>query len=126
VKKAQKILWQIGIIFGISIAGDIIAAALPIPFPGSVVGMVLLFLLLVTRLLKPKYIDETADFLRDNMSFLFVPSSVGIMQYFSTLKPVWFPFVFICITTTVITFAAASSAVRVTVWIQQKAGGVRG
>lgn len=117
-EKFKKILWQIGIIFGLCVAGELIAQLLPIAFPASVISMVLLFVLLLVKLIKPKYIEEAAGFLRDNMSFLFVPSTIGIMRYFETLKSVWLPFLVICIVSTVITFWVTASVVSLIMRLQ--------
>ena len=44
----MRILKQIGFIFGICLVGQIIAELIPVPFPGSVMSMVLLFILSVS------------------------------------------------------------------------------
>ena len=44
----MKILWQIGIIFGICWVSEIIASLLPVTFPASVISMVVLLILLLT------------------------------------------------------------------------------
>lgn len=44
-------------------------ALLPIDFPASVIGMILLFALLVFRVLKVEHIREKSDFLLANMAF---------------------------------------------------------
>lgn len=46
-------------------------ALLPIDFPASVIGMILLFALLVFRVLKVEHIREKSDFLLANIGFLF-------------------------------------------------------
>ena len=51
------------IIFAICFLGNIISKCLPFPFPGSVLAMILLFVCLVMRAIKPKQIESVADFL---------------------------------------------------------------
>ena len=46
----MRILKQIGFIFGICLVGQIIAELIPVPFPGSVMSMVLLFILFMLNL----------------------------------------------------------------------------
>lgn len=108
----MHILWQIGILFGVCLAGEGISLILPVPFPASVISMVLLFVLLLARWIKPACIEDAAHFLQGNMGFFFVPINVGIMQIFSSLRDSLAAIFFICILTTVLTFAAASSTVR--------------
>ena len=48
----MKILCQFGVIFGVCWVSQILEQLLPIPFPASVIGMVLLFALLATGVLK--------------------------------------------------------------------------
>ena len=72
------IMAQIGIVLAVCLVGEGIAALLPIPFPASVISMVLLFLLLAAKLLRPHHIKEKSNFLITNMACFFVPAGVGI------------------------------------------------
>lgn len=119
----QKYLWQIGILFSLCVAGEGISLVLPFAFPGSVIALVLLFILLALKWLKPGQIREASDFLLQNMAFLFVPSSVGIMQQVATLRSIWLPFLLICLTSTVLTFFAASTTVRLVMRLQDRLAG---
>ena len=64
-----KIITQVGIIFGVCWAAQIVEQALPFAFPASVIGMILMFLLLAFRVLKVDHIREKSDFLLGNMAF---------------------------------------------------------
>ncbi|GAU77974.1 CidA/LrgA family protein [Fusibacter sp. 3D3] len=52
--------------------------------PGSILGMILLFLGLSLGILKEKHIEETCDFLLNNIAFFFIPASVGVMAVFTS------------------------------------------
>ena len=52
----MKIICQIGVIFAVCWFSQLIEAALPVPFPASVIGMLLLLALLATGLLKIEHI----------------------------------------------------------------------
>ncbi len=82
----MKILKQLLIIVGFTIIGSLISLILPINVPGSVVGLILLYLALHFKVLKLEQVKETGDWLKNNMAFLFVPLSVGLMNDFSILK----------------------------------------
>ena len=56
----MKIICQIGVIFAVCWFSQLIEAALPVPFPASVIGMLLLLALLATGLLKIEHIREKA------------------------------------------------------------------
>ena len=54
--------------------------------PGSVIGMILLFLGLLTRLIKKEDVKGSADAIPGNMSLFFVPAGVGLMEAFGLLR----------------------------------------
>jgi len=68
------------------LAGEIIVQTLRLPFPqlafpGPVVGMALMFAFLVVRGGPGPSLDATAGGILRNLSLLFVPAAVGIVQY---------------------------------------------
>jgi holin-like protein len=54
--------------------------------PGSVLGMILLFLSLFFNILKPEYVKQTATVITKNMAVFFVPAAVGLMAYADLLS----------------------------------------
>lgn len=117
----MKIMLQIGVVLGICLLGEGISLLLPIAFPGSVISMILLFLILLTGLLRPDHIRQKSDFLLQNMAFFFIPAGVGIMEYADILLPVVLPLLFICLITTVLTFAASALTAKLVIHLQEKA-----
>lgn len=91
-----------------------IAEFLPFDFPASVIGMIFLFICLLTGLLKIEHIQEKSDFLLGNMAFFFVPAGVSIMNYFDILKSSAVQLLIICVVSTFITFAVTAYSVRLT------------
>lgn len=116
----MKIIVQIGLVLGVCLLGEGIALLLPIPFPGSVIAMVLLFLLLLSGLLRPHHIREKSNFLLQNMAFFFIPAGVGIMEHAQALLPFLLPLLLICLITTILTFAASGLTVRLVIYLQEK------
>lgn len=119
-EKSWKVLGQVGVVFGVCLVGEGIAAVLPVPFPASVVSMVLLFLLLLTKVIRPCRLKEKAGFLMENMAIFFVPAGVGIMTHFDAIRDSLLPLLAVCVLTTVITFAAAAFTVRGVVALQNR------
>ena len=111
----MKIIRQIGIIFTVCWLSILVEKILPFAFPASVIGMILLFICLLTGVLKIEHIQEKADFLLENMAFFFVPAGVSIINYFDVLKSTWIQLVVICVISTVVTFAVTAWSVRLTV-----------
>lgn len=59
--------------------GDLIHR-LGVPIPGGVLGLLLLYLALHTKILKMKWVDRTASLMLRHMVLLFVPLTVGLME----------------------------------------------
>ena len=111
----MKIIRQIGIIFTVCWLSILVEKILPFTFPASVIGMILLFICLLTGVLKIEHIQEKADFLLENMAFFFVPAGVSIINYFDVLENTWIQLVVICVISTVVTFAVTAWSVKLTV-----------
>jgi putative effector of murein hydrolase LrgA (UPF0299 family) len=61
-------------------AGELLAHGLHLPFPGPVVGMVLLLLALNFAIVREP-VAACAEFLLSHLSLLFVPVGVGVMTH---------------------------------------------
>lgn len=107
----MKIIKQVGIFFTVCWLSQVISEVLPFDFPASVIGMIVLFICLITGGLKLEHIQEKSDFLLQNMAFFFIPAGVSVMNYFDILKSSIVPFIVICTLSTVITFAVTAYSV---------------
>ena len=74
------------------LAGEVLVRALGLPLPGPVAGMAILFGALVWRRHRapeaepvPPALGEVADGLLRNLSLLFIPAAVGVVQYLGLL-----------------------------------------
>ncbi|TFF27765.1 CidA/LrgA family protein [Jiella endophytica] len=100
------------------LAGETISAASGLPLPGPVIGMVILFAVLAIRKGVPKDIGTVGDTLLSNLSLLFVPAGVGIMQHAARLEAEALPVVTAIVVSTLVTIA-------VTGFVMAKLGGSR-
>lgn len=123
--KHMRTLFQIGIVLGVCLVGEAIHGILPFPIPGSVISMILLFLLLFSGLIKPKHIKKNTDFVLKNMAFFFIPAGVSIMDKFSLLESSLLQFLLICLITYFLTFAATVYTVKAVTFLQNKHGGTK-
>ena len=115
----MRILKQIGFIFGICLVGQIIAELIPVPFPGSVMSM-LLFILFMLNWANPEKLKNVNDFLLENMSFFFVPSAVSIITKYDLIKNSIVQILIICVVSFVVTFAVTAYTVTFVMKIQER------
>ncbi|KAA6050757.1 MULTISPECIES: CidA/LrgA family protein [Pantoea] len=88
------------IIYAALYAGIAIAALLPFTIPGSIIGMLLLFLLLGLQILPVRWVKPGCHLLIRYMALLFVPISVGVISYTDVLSAQFGPIVVSCLTST--------------------------
>jgi holin-like protein len=119
-KEKTPLILQIGIVLFLCLVGEWIAKLLPIPFPGSVISMILLFLLLLTGALKVEHIRQKADFMLKNMAFFFIPAGISILEYLDAVKGNILTLLLICLITTLITFGVTACTVRFVLFLQEK------
>lgn len=91
----MKLYVQLMIIFMISLVGEGISSVFHLPVPGSIIGLVLLFLALQFKLLRLRHISMVGNFLLANMTILFLPPAVGIMDKFQVIAPYLLPTILI-------------------------------
>jgi len=113
-------LKQMSIIFAVCLVSGFISNILPFAFPGSIISMILLFVLLLTRALPLRKVLDAGDFLLGNMAFLFVPTVVGIKEHLPVLWENIIAFLIIIIVTTVLTFAATAYTVTAVIRLQRR------
>jgi holin-like protein len=109
-----KIIKQLFWIFLFSLLGEIVSKAIAsvVAIPGSVIGMVLLFIALHFKWLKMEKVDEVGTWLTDNMAIFFVPAGVGLMTNFDVLAEVWYQLLIIMVVTTAIMMWFVGSLVQ--------------
>ena len=61
--------------------GEMISLLINGFIPGSVIGMILLFLCLFFNIIKPENVKDVATVITKNMAVFFVPAGVGLMVY---------------------------------------------
>lgn len=104
----MKYLIQLALIFALCLIGDLISSVFPYPFPGSVISMLLLLILLATNVLKEERISDSSDFLIRNMTFFFIAPGLGIIRYLCVIGSVWWQLIVVNLISLIACFAASS------------------
>ena len=100
------------IIFIINYIGTIISKTLALPIPGTIIGLLLLFVLLYYKIIKLNMIENVANFLLANMTMFFMPPTVKIMDSYQLLQGNFIKFVVLIIVSTVITMGVTGKVVQ--------------
>ena len=98
----MKYLKRFGIILLVTCIGEIIRYFVPLPIPGSIYGLVLMFVLLCTHAVKVEDVREAAVFLIEIMPVMFIPAAAGLIESWGELKPILIQTVVILVLTTII------------------------
>ena len=95
------------IILGFLAIGNLLSALLGGFMPGSVMGMLLLFLSLLAGIVKDKWVRPVATFLTDNMMIFFMPAFMGIMDLWGVAKMDLWSWVAVIVISTVLVMLSA-------------------
>lgn len=119
----MKIFKQLLIILTFTIIGSLLSYLLSLihfPFPGSLIGMILLFIFLLIGLVKVDSITEVGQFFIDNMGIFFVPAAIAILKQIEIISLHWWKLLIILFAAFVISFTATYWAVRLTIFLQNR------
>lgn len=109
-----KLIKEICIIMLFAFLGEMISLLLlnVMVVPGSVIGMVLLFLALHYKVVPMKAVEEVGTWLTNNMGIFFVPAGVGLMANFDTLADTWWQLLLVIVVTTALMMAFVGKVVQ--------------
>ena len=96
----MKYIRQFGIILGVTCAGEVLKYFIPLSVPGSIYGLILMFVLLFTGILKVEHVKETGEFLIEIMPLMFIPAAVGLLETWDVIAPAWLEYVAVTVLST--------------------------
>ena len=96
---------QIGIILGITLAGEVLNHVVPLPVPAGVYGLFIMLAALMCGAIKLESVEGTGNFLMDTMTMMFIPATVGIVEGIGEVKAVLVPFLIIIGVSTLLVMA---------------------
>jgi len=73
--------------------------------PGSIIGMILLFVSLYLKIVNPDNVDGVANAFTKNMAIFFIPSGAGLISSFGVLSKFWTSIIVVCSVSTILVIA---------------------
>lgn len=124
IKRSEKMKFikQLMIILLFSFIGELLNSIIPLSIPASIYGMILLFIALVTKIIKLEQIEDTAEYLLSIMLIFFVPSAVGIIDTFFTYQNSMLPIIIIVIISTIIVLIITGIISQLVIKLTSKKG----
>ncbi|MHC1684799.1 MAG: CidA/LrgA family protein [Clostridiaceae bacterium] len=108
----MKLLRQSAILLLIIFIGEVLNRVFKIPIPGSVIGMIILLIALLTGIVKLSHIEEISNFLLDHLAFFFIPAGVGLLSILGIIKDTWYLILLLSLLTTIIVMAITGLIVQ--------------
>lgn len=112
-----RIIVHIAILYAFYWLGTWIQHTLHLFIPGSVIGMILFLIALLTGLFNPKWAESGAALLTRNLPLLFLPITVGAMDYLDLFKGKGVWIVIVVFASTVIVMVSGGA---VTQWLLRR------
>lgn len=95
-------LKQFLIIIGISLAGEVLHALIPLTIPASIYGMILMFAGLCFGIIPLDSVKDTGKWLIAVMPVMFIPAAAGLIDSAPLLKANGVAYVVVMVVTTVL------------------------
>lgn len=108
----MKVLLQLVFLFVFYSVIEGMTQLLSIPFPATLISMMLLIALLLMHVIQEKWIHEGSKILLRILPILFIPAGVRILDYLSLLKGNVLVLFFIVLVSTFLTFMATLGTVN--------------
>lgn len=100
------------IITSLNYIGVVVAKILHLPIPGTIIGLILLFIFLATKQLKLQRIEKISNFLLENMTILFLPPAINLIAAGSFLEGQILKIIFLMVATTFFTMGITGKVVQ--------------
>ena len=85
-------LYAFATLLGLQLLGEALVQWLQLPFPGALLGALLLLMGLLVYGRVPQALEATGQTLLQNMMLLFIPTIAGVMLHGQRLAQEWLPF----------------------------------
>lgn len=99
----MKYLFQFCVIMLFVFIGEVLEYLIPLPIAGSIYGLVLLFLALVTGVVKLAWVEDVASWLHSIMGLFFIAPAVAVIDIWGDISNIWWQLVLLLIIAYVVT-----------------------
>jgi len=82
-----KIIVQVAMLVVFYSVCNLITKYLHLPIPGSIVGLIILFLMLQFKVVKVEWVETGASWLLADLLLFFIPAAVGVVNYQQVIGP---------------------------------------
>jgi len=76
--------------------------------PGSIIGMILLFLSLYFKAITPDDVKDVANAFTRNMAIFFIPAGAGLLGAYGIISKFWMSILIVCSVSTVLVIAVVA------------------
>ena len=108
------------LIFTINYVGILLSKILHLPLPGTILSLLLLFLMLQFKVLKLEKIENAGNFLLLNMTIFFMPPTVKIIDSYELLEKDLFKIIVIIIVSTFFTMGITGKVVQLMIDFKER------
>lgn len=109
VREVSLMLYGFLILIGCQLAGEIIVGVFGLTIPGSVMGMILLFIGLLVKGGVPDDLSGVGNGLLKYIGLLFVPAGAGISMYLELIAQEWGIILVASVSSTILTLLVAGT-----------------
>lgn len=93
----MRYLFQFSIIMVFVFLGELLEYLIPLPIAGSIYGLVLLFLSLVTGIVKLSWVEDAANWLHSIMALFFIAPAVAVIDIWGDISGIWWQLVLLLV-----------------------------
>jgi len=76
--------------------------------PGSIIGMILLFLALCFKAVPPDNVKDVANAFTRNMAIFFIPAGAGLLGSYGLISEFWMSILIVCSVSTILVIIAVA------------------
>lgn len=105
-------LYALAALFAFQLVGEALVQFFHLPFPGALLGALLLLVSLLMYGRLPQALEQTSTTLLQNLMLLFIPTIAGVMLHFDRIAKEWQPFLIAGIAGAAITFLVTALAFK--------------
>lgn len=93
-----------------------------VAIPGSIIGMILLFVLLRTKIIKLASIEEVTNFFLQHITLLILPFGVAFVKYWDIIQENFLVIILVGVVSTIVSFVLTMKFVDLLISISKKKG----